>query len=51
MVARKKETSADKLEEARHELSQLESELEEKKSALKDLDVGDVLRGDDVSHL
>ncbi|XP_014665305.1 PREDICTED: intraflagellar transport protein 81 homolog [Priapulus caudatus] len=50
MVSRKKEAAANKLEEARHELSQLETDLEEKKSSLKELDVGDVLRGDDFKR-
>lgn len=49
IVSRKKEASAEALNEARNELHSLKTELVEKQTQLRESDGQDMLKGEDVS--
>ena len=49
-MSRKKEASAEALNEARNELQSLRSELTEKQTQLRESDGQDMLKGEDVSE-
>ncbi|KAG8455996.1 hypothetical protein GDO86_001979 [Hymenochirus boettgeri] len=50
IIARKKETKADELQEAKEEIANLEREISQKSSQAQDIDGSEILRGDEFKH-
>ncbi|XP_004910569.1 intraflagellar transport protein 81 homolog [Xenopus tropicalis] len=50
IIARKKETKAEELQEAKEEIANLEREIAQKSSQARDIDGSEVLRGDEFKH-
>ncbi|XP_053328825.1 intraflagellar transport protein 81 homolog [Spea bombifrons] len=50
IIARKKETKAEELQEAKEEISNLEKEIAQKSSQARDIDGSEILRGDEFKR-
>ncbi|OCU02076.1 intraflagellar transport protein 81 homolog isoform X1 [Xenopus laevis] len=50
IIARKKETKAEELQEAKEEIANIEREIAQKSTQARDIDGSEVLRGDEFKH-